>query len=323
MESRPLTHFEEVRQRLNLIRNTLDALRNLPECPSALRNWIRPEDLNQEYNNWIQLLSQLSGTERDFFKPHWVPVHYGDETIFVDLESPHLRTFTALYCDSDIEDIPPFEGETYEIIPICDSFNELPFWIKEGISDSFWFRFTTKASLLAGLRVYRRRAEMVIRAGRRFAPFQPSELWAIQSLPYSFHHTQRQFSACGLGLCWAAHLPGDLPFRLLEAQDLTFPEWYPELKYHIRNLHGWTYCLKFSTNHQNARLRYIIGSGSNAMLVTQHRDHVRITARKAESFKPVLSILRQLQSPPPPSKEEVRENLRLLREEGFEWEDLR
>lgn len=323
MESRPLTHYEEVRQRLNLIRNTLDALRKLPDCPSALRNWVRPEDLNQEYSNWIHLLSLLSGTERAFFKPHWVPVHYGDETIFVDLESPHLKTFTAYFCGSDIEDAPPFEGETYEIIPICDNFSEFPFLIKKGLNDGFWHRFTTKAALLAELRVNRRRAELVIRDGRRFAPFQPSELWAMQSLPYSFHHTQRQFSACGLGRCWAAHLPGDLPFRLLEVQNLNFPEWYPELKYHINTLHSWTFCLKFSTNYQNARLRYIIGSGPNAMLVTQHRDQVRITARNAESFKPVLKILSQLEAPPPRSKEEVRENIRLLRAEGFGWEDLR
>lgn len=78
----------------------LKYLRTYPELAKVFKGdeFVKPEDLLKNQEEWMSLCSKYTGMEKDFFKPHWVPLVSGSYDFFFDLSDKDLPVFeTSFY----------------------------------------------------------------------------------------------------------------------------------------------------------------------------------------------------------------------------------
>jgi hypothetical protein len=81
------------------VKSILAYLHTYPGLLSKLKfdNLIKPEELDRYQEDWVRLVSQFAGMEKEFFKPCWVPVNSDSLDYFIDLSDPDLPLFEMEY----------------------------------------------------------------------------------------------------------------------------------------------------------------------------------------------------------------------------------
>jgi hypothetical protein len=79
---------------LSKIKTILGYLHTYPELLAKLNfDFLKPEDLDNRQEDWVRLVSQYDGLEKDFFKPYWVPIGRKQLDIFIDLSDSEFPLF--------------------------------------------------------------------------------------------------------------------------------------------------------------------------------------------------------------------------------------
>lgn len=83
-------------------RDVKNILRYLNTCPTLLAklkidNLNTPEALDAHHKDWLWLLSQYGGMEKEFFKPWWILVSKTSLDLFIDLSDPCYPLFESEY----------------------------------------------------------------------------------------------------------------------------------------------------------------------------------------------------------------------------------
>ena len=96
-------------------------LRYLHTYPEILKkikieDLIKPDELLDHQEEWIRLYYQYTGRERDFFRPHWVPIQRTTFYYFIDISSKEFTVFSFSFF--------PFEPYSYDRIILFPSINE-------------------------------------------------------------------------------------------------------------------------------------------------------------------------------------------------------
>jgi hypothetical protein len=80
------------------IKSILGYLHTYPELLSKLNlDLLKPDALDIRQQDWVRLVSQYDGLEKDFFKPYWVPIGRNQLDIFIDLSDKELPIFEMEY----------------------------------------------------------------------------------------------------------------------------------------------------------------------------------------------------------------------------------
>lgn len=80
------------------VKTILGYLHTYPALLSKLNfDFIKPDTLDCRQQDWVRLVSQYDGLEKDFFKPYWVQIGRNQLYIFIDLSDKELPVFEMEY----------------------------------------------------------------------------------------------------------------------------------------------------------------------------------------------------------------------------------
>ncbi len=100
------------------VQSGLDVLKTFPQVEPILRvNLAEGDQLTQTQYDWLNLQPRLSGSEKAFFNPAWVPIERNGIETFVDITTDRLPVFSTLYT--------PFNGGSWKRIPVAESLRSL------------------------------------------------------------------------------------------------------------------------------------------------------------------------------------------------------
>ncbi len=77
------------------MKSILAYLHSYPELLAKFKidPFIKPEALDTRQQDWVRIVNQYDGLEKEFFKPYWVPVSEDSFDIFIDLSDDELPIF--------------------------------------------------------------------------------------------------------------------------------------------------------------------------------------------------------------------------------------
>jgi hypothetical protein len=81
------------------VEQILKYLQTYPELAKVFKGdeFVKPEDLLKNQEEWMSLYSKYTGMEKGFFKPNWVPFITGSYDYFFDLSDYDLPVFETAY----------------------------------------------------------------------------------------------------------------------------------------------------------------------------------------------------------------------------------
>jgi hypothetical protein len=111
--------YSKWKNELKDIYSIIDFLNSYPDMLISLgmEDFIKTIELEASQRNWINLCSKYTGMEKDFFKPHWVPLNSHGYNYFLDMSDPKYPIFEYTFVF--------FEPYSYEKILLFASIGEL------------------------------------------------------------------------------------------------------------------------------------------------------------------------------------------------------
>lgn len=88
-----------IEQNLKKFRSVLKYLNTYPEVISILKigSLLKPENLDNHYQEWLHLIDLFEGMEKEHFKTCWLPIEEAAFNFFVDLNDANLPLFQCTY----------------------------------------------------------------------------------------------------------------------------------------------------------------------------------------------------------------------------------
>jgi hypothetical protein len=103
---------------LTKLKSILRYLHTYPEILKELKieDLITPDELLPHQEAWLKLFYQYTGRERDFFKPHWIPIQRTTYNYFIDISTEDFPVFSSHFF--------PFEPYSYDKVILFPSIKE-------------------------------------------------------------------------------------------------------------------------------------------------------------------------------------------------------
>lgn len=91
--------IDEYKKQLEDVQYILQYLKTYPNILSDLRieDIIEPDNLYQQFEDWIRLNSKFKGIEKEFFKPYWLPIQRIGFDYFIDMSDSNYPIIEAIF----------------------------------------------------------------------------------------------------------------------------------------------------------------------------------------------------------------------------------